>query len=211
MFSLERLNRALEGYYDWMRSPVADASPVMVANSRFEKLALPHLNAAVNLAYWILRNHDDAEDAVQNAYLRAFRAFAGFEGDQMRPWLLAIVRHAAYRMLQERRRADNAVELMPIGSDGAAYDSGPVSEEPSPDAALIAECDRQSLYAALAELPPAYREIIVLRDLEGLSYRDIAATTGVPVGTVMSRLSRGRAGLRKAVVRRLANDEPDAP
>lgn len=192
-----------------MRSALAGASPVTVEKSRFEKLALPHLDAAVNLAFWILRNHDDAEDAVQDAYLRAFRAFAGFEGDQMRPWLLAIVRNAAYRMLQERRRAGNVVEFTPNGSGGAVDDSGPISEDPSPEDALIAECDRKSLYAALAELPLAYREIVVLRDLEGLSYKDIAATTGVPVGTVMSRLSRGRAELRKAVVRRLVKEDPD--
>lgn len=192
-----------------MRSALAGTGPVMVGISRFEKLALPHLDAAVNLAFWILRNHDDAEDAVQDAYLRAFRAFAGFEGDQMRPWLLAIVRNVAYRMLQDRRRAGNVVEFTRSGSDGAV-DDGPVSEEPSPEAALIAECDRQSLHEALAELPLVYREIVVLRDLEGLSYKDIAVTTRVPVGTVMSRLSRGRAELRKAVVRRLVRDEPDA-
>ena len=192
-----------------MRSALAGTGPVMVGISRFEKLALPHLDAAVNLAFWILRNHDDAEDAVQDAYLRAFRAFAGFEGDQMRPWLLAIVRNVAYRMLQDRRRAGNVVEFTRSGTDGAV-DDGPVSEEPSPEAALIAECDRQSLHEALAELPLVYREIVVLRDLEGLSYKDIAVTTCVPVGTVMSRLSRGRAELRKAVVRRLVRDEPDA-
>jgi RNA polymerase sigma-70 factor (ECF subfamily) len=192
-----------------MRSALAGTSPVMVGMSRFEKLALPHLDAAVNLAFWILRNHDDAEDAVQDAYLRAFRAFAGFEGDQMRPWLLAIVRNVAYRMLQDRRRVGNVIDFTRSGSDGAV-DDGPVSMEPNPEAALIAECDRQSLHAALAELPLVYREIVVLRDLEGLSYKDIAGMTGVPVGTVMSRLSRGRAELRKAVVRRLVRDEPDA-
>jgi RNA polymerase sigma-70 factor (ECF subfamily) len=194
-----------------MPSAIARASAVMAESSRFETLALPHLNSAVNLAYWILRNHDDAEDAVQDAYLRAFRAFAGFHGDQMRPWLLAIVRNSAYRMLQERRRAGDVFALLPAAaSNGGTDESGAASDDPDPEAAVIAECDRQSLYAALAEVPLVYREIVVLRDLEGLTYKDIAEAAGVPVGTVMSRLSRGRAEVRKAVVRRLAKDEPDA-
>lgn len=182
----------------------------MSARTRFEELALPHRDAAYNLAYWIVRNADDAEDVVQDAYLRAFRAFGGFKGDAMRPWLLAIVRNAAYRML-DRKRANNVVPFDFIyaaadAADGADF----ASPDPNAEAVLIAEGEARRLYAALAELPLAYRDIIVLREMENLSYSEIAEIAGIALGTVMSRLSRGRALLRKAIERQNSEDEPDA-
>ena len=185
--------------------------PEMSSRARFEELALPHRDAAYNLAYWILRNADDAEDVVQDAYLRAFRAFGGFKGDAMRPWLLAIVRNAAFRVLLDRKRANNVVPFDFIyATDDAANGMDFASTDPSAEAALIAEGEARRLYAALAELPVAYRDIIVLREMENLSYGEIAEITGIALGTVMSRLSRGRALLRKAIERRTGEEEPDA-
>ena len=183
----------------------------MVARTRFEELALPHRDAAHNLAYWIVRNRDDAEDVVQDAYLRAFRAFGGFKGDAMRPWLLAIVRNAAYRALQDRRRMSSiiAFDVAFVAHEaGDGYDIA--SSDPNAEALLIAEGENQQLYAALADLPLLYRDIVVLRELEGLAYSEIAEIAGVAIGTVMSRLSRGRALLRMSIERRMAKDEPDA-
>ena len=176
----------------------------MVTRTRFEELALPLKDAAYNLAYWIVRNRDDAEDVVQDAYLRAFRAFAGFKGDAMRPWLLAIVRNAAYRALQDRRRAGNVVSLDEVFAVHGAVDGHDIaSSDPTAEAMVIADDEGRQLYAALAELPAAYRDIVVLRELEGLAYSEIAAIAGVAIGTVMSRLSRGRALLRKSIERRM--------
>ena len=169
----------------------------MASQQRFEDLARPHMDAAFNLAFWIMRNRADAEDVVQTAYLRAFRAFGGFKGEAIRSWLLAIVRNAAYRALQVRKRAAMIVPLDDaFGPDGADAALEIATDEPSAEALLIAECERSRLHAALGELPEIYREIVVLRDLEGLSYAEIAEVAGIPKGTVMSRLSRGRADLR---------------
>ena len=183
----------------------------MTARTRFEELALPHRDAAYNLAYWIVRNPDDAEDVVQDAYLRAFRAFGGFKGDAMRPWLLAIVRNSAYRVLHDRRRANNVVpfDIDYAAADGADRDDFP-SPDPSAEAMLIADGEARRLYAALAELPLAYPDVIILREMESLSYVEIAEIAGLALGTVMSRLSRGRALLREAIERRRAEEEPDA-
>ncbi len=180
----------------------------MSARTRFEELALPHRDAAYNLAYWIVRNADDAEDVVQDAYLRAFRAFGGFKGEAMRPWLLAIVRNAAYRLLLDRKRLNNVVSYDFTNAD-AADGSDLASPDPTAEAALVAEGDARRLYTALAQLPLAYRDIIVLREMENLSYVEIAEVAGIAMGTVMSRLSRGRVLLRKAIERLNAEDEPD--
>jgi RNA polymerase sigma-70 factor (ECF subfamily) len=172
----------------------------MAQLSRFEELALPYRDAAYNLAYWIVRHPDDAEDVVQDAYLRAFRAFPGFRGGEMRPWLLAIVRNSAFRLLKERKRA---YDLAPIdGNDDGSWRAGHndvASNEPTAEEKMLGEANAQHVRAALAELPLAYRDVIVLREMESLSYGEIAEITGVALGTVMSRLSRGRALLRKAV------------
>ena len=183
----------------------------MSSRPSFEHLALQHLEAAYNLAFWLVRSRADAEDVVQEAYLRALRAFAGFRGDDMRPWLLAIVRHTAYRWLNERRRARNVVSIE--AAYAAATVQGlaePAATEPSAEAQLIGAAEHDYVVRALAELPPAFREVLVLREIEGLSYRDIANVTGVPIGTVMSRLARGRRDLRKALLQLLAKDEPNA-
>ena len=170
----------------------------MVSQSRFEELARPHMDAAFNLAFWLVRDRDDAEDVVQTAYLRAFRAFGGFKGDAMRPWLLAIVRHAAYRALQARKRASMIIPMEQAFGPNAPDSAIEIAaDEPTPEALLIADGERARLYAALAELPDVYREVVVLRDLEGLAYAEIAEVAGIAVGTVMSRLSRGRAELRR--------------
>jgi RNA polymerase sigma-70 factor, ECF subfamily len=184
----------------------------MSRKSRFEHLALPHMAAAYNLAYWILQNRPDAEDVVQDAYLRAFRAFDGFEGDDFRPWLLTIVRNAAYRALHNRKRAGNVIAL-----DGALTRRAGEAEmleiacdAPSAEDLLIGEGERRLVRSALADLPPVYREVLVLREMEGLSYRDISTVTATPIGTVMSRLARGRDELRKKLTRLMAKDEPNA-
>ena len=181
--------------------------------SRFERLALPYMEAAFNLAFWLLRSRTDAEDVVQEAYLRALRAFDGFRGEDIRPWLLAIVRNCAYRWLSNRRRSGSVVSLEEAFA-GSADDGVGVREiaadEPSAEERLIGAAERDYVLRALAELPPAFREVLVLREIEGFSYRDIAEVTGVPIGTVMSRLSRGRSELRKALTRLIEKDEPNA-
>lgn len=181
----------------------------MVSKSRFEELAIPHMQAAFNLAYFIVRSREEADDVVQDAYVRAFRAFSDLRGDAVKPWLLAIVRNAAYRAVQNRRRAGNVIFFSEDlkGREDVAEMPAP---ELSAESLLIAAGERQQLMSALGELSVDYREVIVLRELEGLSYGEIAQAIHAPVGTVMSRLSRGRAELREVLTRRIAKDEPDA-
>lgn len=160
--------------------------------TRFESLALPLMPAAFNLAFWILRSREDAEDAVQDAYLRAFRAFDDLRGEDIRPWFLTIVRNAAFRTIGQRRRNGNVIAL----------DAGPVTIDiadaaPLAEAGLVQQEVLDELHAALAQLPAIHREIISLRDIEGLSYREISQILGIAIGTVMSRLARGRVELRK--------------
>jgi RNA polymerase sigma-70 factor (ECF subfamily) len=183
----------------------------MVAKTPFEELVTPHLQAAFNLAYWIVRSREEAEDVVQDAYMRAFRAFSGFRGAAAKPWLLAIVRNVAYRALQNRKRAANVIffsEDLKHRDKEALSEA--VSAEPSAESALMAAEEKRRLLAALAVLSVDYREVIVLRELEGLTYNEIAEAIEAPVGTVMSRLSRARAELRERLARQLAQDEPNA-
>ena len=183
----------------------------MTGKTRFEQMALPHRAAAFNLAYWIVGRRDEADDVVQDAYLRAFRAFAQFKGEDIRPWLLTIVRNVAYRALNTRKRGANVVSLdeaLQSRSGGAAREFA--SEEPLADSVLIAEGERELLLSALAELPLAFRDCVVLREIEGLSYREIAEVIGAPIGTVMSRLARGRVELRTVLKRRMEKDETNA-
>jgi RNA polymerase sigma-70 factor, ECF subfamily len=185
----------------------------MNSPSRFERLALPHLEAAFNLAFWLVRSRPDAEDIVQEACLRAMRAFDGFRGEDIRPWLLAIVRNCAYRWLGSRRRSGNVVSLEEAfaGGPGAEPDEVQIAtDEPSAEQRLIAAAERQYVLRALAELPTAFREVLVLREIEGFSYRDIAEVTDAPIGTVMSRLARARGELRKVLTRLIERDEPNA-
>ncbi len=149
--------------------------------ARFEQQVSPHLDAAFNLARWLTRNDHDAEDVVQEALLRAFRFFDALRGEP-RPWLLAIVRNACFTWLQANRPAElQAIDRMEQESDA-----------PGPEALAARDVDRRRLNEAIAALPVQFREVLVLRELEELAYRDIARIAEIPIGTVMSRLSRAR-------------------
>jgi RNA polymerase sigma-70 factor, ECF subfamily len=163
---------------------------------RFESLALPHLDAAYNLARWITGNDEDAQDVVQEAVLRALRYFASFRGDNARPWLLQIVRHTCFAWMKRNRPSDMVTlddEDEPAST--AWHDSSP----DEPFMAVVRGDERTQVNQALAQLPVAFREVLVLRELEDLSYREIATIAEVPVGTVMSRLSRARNLMREAL------------
>jgi RNA polymerase sigma-70 factor (ECF subfamily) len=160
---------------------------------RFEQAALPHLDAAYNLARWLVRDPHAAEDVVQEAYCRAARYFAGYRGGDGRTWLLTVVRRAAYDWLAERRAWPSPA------TDEEAL--GPADESFDPEHLAVRRADQEVLRRALEELPPDFREVTVLRELEGLSYQQIAAVAGIPVGTVMSRLSRARRQLRRQLAR----------
>ena len=158
---------------------------------RFETLVLPHLDAAHNLARWLLRGGADAEDVTQEAMLRAYRFFGGFHGGDVRAWLLQIVRNTCFSWMEKNRRGKDMTEF-----DEALH--GPSG--PNPEALAIAADSRGQLTQALEALPPRFREVIVLRELEGCSYREIATIASIPIGTVMSTLSRARRQLQLALV-----------
>ena len=162
---------------------------------RFETAVLPHLDAAYNLARWLLRDDHSAQDAVQEAYLRAFRFFEHLRGDDARPWLLGIVRNTCYTLLQKRRQAGEHIEF-DEERDTDLVDAT-ARREDNPERLLLSRLESARLDRAIEQLPPRFREVIVLRELEDLSYQEIAQTVNVPVGTVMSRLSRARALLRE--------------
>ena len=167
--------------------------------ARFEALALPHLNAAFNLARWLARDDQDAQDIVQDAFLRAFDAFDGLRGDNARPWLLAIVRNTCFTWL-----AHNRPGLRQVPYDEEMHAVADLDADPERLALRAGE--RARIDAALARLPEEFREVVVLRELEDLSYREIAAVLAVPMGTVMSRLARGR----RLLARYLTADEDGA-
>jgi RNA polymerase sigma factor (sigma-70 family) len=160
------------------------------AESPFEEALLPHLDAAYNLARWLTHNDQDAEDVVQEAYLRALRFFGGFRGGDGRGWLLAIVRNACHDWMQ--RRAGPA-PTMPFDEEI----HGPEVAPDDPETLLVQRANQQIVRRALEALPPLSREVLVLRELEGLSYQEIARMVAIPVGTVMSRLARARARLQQ--------------
>ena len=162
---------------------------------RFERLVLPHLDAAYNLARWLTRNDHDAEDVVQDACVRAMRYFASFRGEQARPWLLQIVRHTCYSWLQQNRPS----EVNAPGDDGEAWAETPASSADEPMTIALRNADRALINRAIAALPTVFREVLVLRELEDLSYREIAHIADIPVGTVMSRLSRARSLMQAAL------------
>jgi len=166
--------------------------------SRFESLTLPHLDAAFNLARWLTRNDDDAQDVVQEAYLRAFRFFAGFRGEDARGWLLAIVPNACFDWLARNRSDDLAIDA-DVDLDRLPNEA---DSRDDPAARALAGADATRVQQAIEALPAAFREVVVLREIEELSYQEIAAVTGTPVGTVRSRLARGRALLRRALGQR---------
>lgn len=163
---------------------------------RFERLAMPHLDAAYNLARWLTRDDDDARDVVQDAFMRAMRYIGGFRGDNPRGWVLQIVRHTCFTWLKENRPAE--MRSLDEDDDAIAELPGPVGDDPH--VALLRRFDRQQIDRAIAALPIAYREVFVLRELEDLAYADIARIAGIPIGTVMSRLSRARGLMREALI-----------
>ncbi|MBV9851313.1 MAG: sigma-70 family RNA polymerase sigma factor [Armatimonadetes bacterium] len=167
--------------------------------ARFEDTVLPHLGAAYNLARWLMRNDQDAEDMVQDACVRAYQSFGGFRGGDSRTWLLRIVRNTCYTQLRQNRAHEPAVSL-----DEDLHHLP--SETPGPEAVLLRHVDAQMLRQAMEELPAEFREVLVLRELEELSYKEIADIAAVPLGTVMSRLARARKRLEQGLRR---NEESD--
>jgi RNA polymerase sigma-70 factor (ECF subfamily) len=165
----------------------------------FEGLMLPHLDAAQNLARWLLRNEQDAQDVVQEAYLRAFKAFGGFHGSNGRAWLLTIVRNTSYTLMKKNATVDLTA---PFDEEKHALDH----ESVSPAALLEQAEDVELVKRALDQLPVEFREILVLRHLEGLSYKEIADISQIPQGTVMSRLARARAKLKECLAARIGKE-----
>jgi RNA polymerase sigma-70 factor, ECF subfamily len=166
----------------------------------FDQEVLPHLDAAYNLARWLTRNEHDAQDVVQEAYLRAFRFFPGFRGGDARAWLLKIVRNTFYTWLHGNRPLQDAAEF-------DENFSPPDSHAPNPEEVVLQNDSDTLVRKALEMLPSNSREVLILRELEGMSYKEIADITGMPIGTVMSSLSRARGRLRQ-VLTTLMNEVP---
>lgn len=167
--------------------------PGAATRERFEQAVLPHLDAAHNLARWLTRNDEDAQDVTQEAFLRAFRFFDGYQGGNMRAWLLTIVRNTCYTWLHRNRPPESSVE----------FDEEIHSEESSgsadPEIQVLANADKETVRRALEELPEIFREVLVLREIEGMSYKEIADVASISLGTVMSRLARARTRLRESL------------
>jgi len=167
--------------------------------ARFEQTILPHMDAAYNLACWLMCNKQDAEDMVQEAYLRAFKFFNAFRGVDGRAWLLTIVRNTCYTWLQQNRTKGTITsfdeQIHTVESDLL-----------NPATLVLRSDDSQMVRQALEELPTEFREVVVLRDLEGLSYKEIADIAGIPLGTVMSRLARARERLKQFLCNRLKEE-----
>lgn len=152
---------------------------------------MPHLDAASNLARWLARDRDLADDVVQDVMLRAYRAFDRIRGEDAKPWLLQIVRNCYRTAIAQRKR--RAHVPLPDEDDGSTV----TAEGPDPEASAVNASESRKLEAAISALPEEFRETLVLREMEELSYREIADAVGVPIGTVMSRLARARAMLRE--------------
>lgn len=164
---------------------------------RFELLVLPHLDSAANLARWLLRNRADSEDVVQEAMLRAYRSFDGFRGGDARAWLLQIVRNRCYTWLENNRPADLMVEF---------NEELHQQPSPTPESLTVQKDNRKQLVQALESLPARAREVLVLRELEGCSYKEIAEIQGIPIGTVMSTLARARERLQRTLQLAMAKE-----
>jgi len=158
----------------------------------FDETILPHINAAYNLAHWLMRNKGDADDATQEACLRAFRFFPGFRGGDARAWLMKIVRNTCYTQLRANRPMQDATEFDEnvVPPDSCAR---------NPEEVMLQSQSDDLLRKALGELPLNFREVVILRELEGMSYKEIADITGMPTGTVVSSLSRARGRLRQVL------------
>ena len=158
----------------------------------FEAIVLPQLGAAYNLARWLTRNDHDAEDVVQEAYLRAFRFFDGFRGGDVRAWLMTIVRNTYYTWLSNNRLRNVSASIEDESLDLE-------SNAPNPELNAIKTSERERLKGAIEELPAEFREVLILRELEGMSYKEISDITDIPIGTVMSRLARARKRLQQCL------------
>lgn len=175
----------------------------MTEKQRFDEVVLPNLDSALSLARWLTGNLPDAEDVVQEACLRAFAAIHSVSGNNPRAWLLAIVRNAAYTWLARNRSRQLLITDDDQVFERAGLEMTGRADLASPDAALIAKADAEMLHRAIGSLPLSFREILVLREFEELSYREIAEILKIPLGTVMSRLARARAML----VQRIAGSQ----
>jgi RNA polymerase sigma-70 factor (ECF subfamily) len=165
----------------------------------FEQAVLPHLDAAYNLARWLTRNEQDAQDIVQEAYLRALRFFPAYRGGDARSWIMKIVRNTCYTWSHQNRPRIGAIE----------FDENlflPDSRDPNPEEVALQNDSGALVRKALEKLPTHFREVLVLRELDGMSYKEIAEVTGMPLGTVMSSLSRARGGLRRALTNLMTAD-----
>jgi RNA polymerase sigma-70 factor (ECF subfamily) len=167
---------------------------------RFEQIVMPHLGAGYNLARWLTRNDDDAKDVVQEAYLRAVQAFDRYRGGDPRAWMLTIVRNTCYTWLRQNRATEAA---RPVDAGDGGIDDLAGDPATQPEAQFIRDVDRQLLRDALDALPVEFREALVLRELEGFSYKEIADIVDVPLGTVMSRLARARQRLQQSLLERM--------
>jgi RNA polymerase sigma-70 factor (ECF subfamily) len=170
------------------------SSPDEGGRARFEQVVLPQLDAAYNLARWLTRNGSDAEDVVQDACERALKYFGAFRGGDAKAWFLTVVRHACYDWLKRNRPA----EIVP--GDTEAIESAPDLTAATPEQMALRNSSNAALSEAIAALPPGYREVLILRELEELSYREIARVVEIPIGTVMSRLARARRLLQRSPV-----------
>ena len=171
----------------------------MPTPTRFEELVLPHLDAAYNLARWLTRDVHDAEDVVQEAFLRAIKYVDSLKGESARAWLLTIVRHAFYDWCRRNRPAEIAAD------DGTAIEMAVDVDGVTPEQAFMRAAESKTLADAIAALPLPYREVLILRELEELSYKEIARVADIPIGTVMSRLARARALLQGSPLLRAVN------
>ena len=180
--------------------PMAEEKRGLGHAGSFDQVVMPHLDAAYNLAHWLVRNTHDAEDIVQESYLRAFKFFGGYQGGDSRAWVLKIVRNTSYSFLEKNRPAGLAEEF-----DEKIHTAD--TERPDAETALLRSSDSHMLRKALAELPVAFREVLVLRELEDMSYKEIAEVMDAPIGTVMSGLARGRAQLREQLLRMRKEEE----
>ena len=172
------------------------------SRTQFEELMLPHLNAAYGLARWMMRNPDEADDAVRDGYLRAWEHFDGYQGDGEKAWLLTIVRNVCLTRLKRSRQSAKAVfidDVLGQAEQAMAQNSSDRSLS-DPETAAIAKAERNEVHHALKRLPTSFREILVLREFEELSYQEIARVIGIPIGTVMSRLARARSTLKSLLV-----------
>lgn len=176
--------------------------------ARFEQLVLIHMDAAYRLACWLMRNESHAEEAVQEAYLRAFRFFGSFRGGDARPWLLGIVRNTCYTLLEREGVSASPAEFHEESQGEESVAAGAVLNFPiNPETAAIESADRALVRQCLRSLPAEYREALVLRELEDCSYKEIAAIAGVPIGTVMSRLARGRRLLQRTLSEKMRQQD----